>query len=123
MDESNADWLDSMPGYMELDEIERFKICNGCGSAQAKFDFVPDSIYGLSIREACYRHDYAYWWGKTEQHKKAADRQFLANMLTIIEQESGNALTRTLRSLRAVKYYMAVRDLGDKAYWAGKERA
>lgn len=122
MDESREDWLDSMPGYTELSDVERFVICNGCGSAQSKFDFVPDTLYGLSIKEACYRHDYAYFWGQTEAHKRAADRQFLANMLTIIEQQSGNALMRNLRSLRAVKYYMAVRDMGDKAFWANKRK-
>jgi len=122
MDEATKDWLDSMPGYLELDDLERFKICNGCGSAQSKFDFVPDTVYGLSMREACYRHDYAYHWGKTEAHKRAADRQFLANMLTIIEQQSSNSIIAISRSLRAIKYYIAVRDHGHSAFWAGKQR-
>jgi hypothetical protein len=119
MDESKRDWLDSLPGYMELPDDERFIICNGCGAANSKFDFVPDSIYFLSIREACYRHDYAYHIGETEMDRLAADRQFLNNMFTIIEQQS-NFIMRPLRRRRALKYYEAVRELGRAAFWANK---
>lgn len=120
-DESKRDWLDSLPGYMELSDIDRFKICNGCGSANAKFDFVPDTIYGLNISEACYRHDYAYHVGKTEADKKAADEQFLRNMLTIINTKSG-ALLKWPRRWRAMSYYSAVCDKGHKAFWANKPK-
>lgn len=121
MDESKTDWLESMPGYMELSDIERFTICNGCGSAKAKFDFVPDTIYGLSIREACYRHDYAYHIGKTLEDKQAADTQFLKNMLTIINTQS-IAILKWPRRWRAMSYYSAVCDKGHDAFWSGKAR-
>jgi len=121
IDAPAPDWLDSMPGYMELDDLERFKICNGCGSAQAKFDFVPDTIYGLSIREACYRHDHAYYIGRTEHDKQLADRQFLNNMLTIIDTQSAWPL-KAVRRWRAMTYYTAVCDKGHSAFWAGKKR-
>lgn len=118
-DESKRDWLESLPGYMELSDVERFMICNGCGAANSKFDFVPDTIYGLSVREACYRHDYAYYIGRSEEDRLAADRQFLNNLLTIIELNS-NFIMRPLRRRRALKYYEAVREMGAKAFWAGK---
>lgn len=120
-DETQRDWLDSLPGYMELSEVERFVICNGCGAANSKFDFVPDTIYGLSITEACYRHDYAYHVGKTEADKKAADEQFLRNMLTIINTQS-TSLLKWPRRWRAMTYYSAVCDKGHKAFWEGKSK-
>lgn len=121
MDESLSDWLESEPGYMELSDVERFTICNGCGSASAKFDFVPDTIYGLSIKEACYRHDYAYHIGRTEHDKRRADKQFLANMLTIINTQS-TALLKWPRRWRAMSYYSAVSDRGHAAFFANKPR-
>jgi hypothetical protein len=118
-DESKKDWLESMPGFMELSDTERAKICNGCGRAKSKFDFVPDTIYGLCICEACDRHDYAYHVGKTEADKQAADEQFLRNMLTIINTKS-NAFMKWPRTWRAASYYRAVCDKGHGAFWAGK---
>jgi hypothetical protein len=120
LDESKRDWLESFPGYMELDDAERFVICNGCGAANSKFDFVPDTIYGLSIREACYRHDYGYHVGKDIQDKMAADDQFLRNMLFIINTQS-TPLLKWPRRWRAMTYYSAVCDKGYKAFWAGKQ--
>lgn len=120
-DASKKDWLESMPGFMELPDEERAKICNGCGAAKSKFDFVPDTIYGLCICEACDRHDYAYHIGKTEADKIAADRQFLNNLLTIIDTKSAWVL-KWPRRWRAMSYYSAVCDKGHKAFWAGKER-
>lgn len=119
MDKSKRDWLEALPGYSELSDAERFVICNGCGSANSKFDFVPDTIYFLSIKEACHRHDYAYHVGESEEDRLIADRQFLNNMLTIIENNS-NLIMRPLRRRRALKYYEAVRELGSKAFWANK---
>lgn len=121
LDESAVDWLDAQPGYHELSEVERFVICNGCGAANSKFDFVPDTIYRLDIKEACYRHDYAYHIGKTEEDKKAADEQFLHNILTIINTKS-HPLLKWPRRWRAMTYYSAVCDKGHKAFWAGKQQ-
>jgi len=122
IESAHNDWLESLPGYLDLPDIERFMICNGCGSAKAKFDFIPDTIYGLSIVEACYRHDYAYHLGKTEADKVAADQQFLRNLLTIINTQS-TALLKWPRRWRAMTYYSAVCDKGGAAFWANKKRA
>ena len=56
----------------------------GCGSDHAMFDFVPDTIYGLSIKEACCPHDFRYSIGGEDADKYIADLEFLGNMLTII---------------------------------------
>lgn len=97
-----------------------FAICNGCGSAQAKFDFVPDTIYGLSIAPACYIHDWEYATGTTQEHKDMADIRFLTNMLKIIENNSGWGIA-WLRRRRAYKYFDAVRAFGDDAFYKGEK--
>jgi len=121
MDESAPFWLEAPKGYLELSDLERFLICNGCGSAKAKFDFVPDTIYGLNITEACYIHDYGYHIGLTMDDKKAADTQFLQNMLTIINTKSA-WIMKWPRRWRAMTYYSAVCDKGHDAFWHGKMR-
>jgi hypothetical protein len=107
--------------YRQADDALRFAICNGCGSAQAKFDFVPDTLWGLSIKHACYVHDWDYHRGKTEQDKIDADLRFLRNMMQIIDHESVWLLKHARRS-RALKYYELVDCFGDDAFWANKQR-
>lgn len=122
LDPSAPYWLDCPPGYLQLSDLERFTICNGCGAAGAKFDFVPDTIYGLRITEACFIHDYAYHIGRTAEDKVAADLQFLNNLMTIINTKSHWSL-KALRRWRAMTYYTAVCDKGHAAFWEGKKRA
>ncbi len=98
---------------------QRDRICNGCGSATAKFDFVPDTIYGVNINDACNPHDWAYSKGRSWQDKFLADLCFLNNMLIIITRKGG--WLRILRYMRALKYWIAVHEKGDDAFWAGKE--
>ena len=80
---------------------------------------MPDRMYGWSIAEACDIHDWMYEMGETNADKAQADETFLVNLLRIA-QPSWFPL-RILRRLRALKYYEAVRDFGDTAFWAGKE--
>jgi hypothetical protein len=140
LDESRPSLLKAMPGFDQLSELDRFIICNGCGKANSKFDFIPDTIYLLPISEACDRHDFAYHIGKTEADREAADEQFLDNLLTLIEDHTRIRLSqlqgwyygpmrgieytlRAARRWRAMSYYSAVRDMGGAAFWAGKVRA
>jgi hypothetical protein len=118
-----------IPKYLEcsidyrrlaLDDIELFKVVNGCGAAGSKFDFVADTVYGLSIKQACFIHDFDYSVGKTLEDKYAADSRFLDNMLAIIHNESTWFL-KWPRRLRAMSYYSAVCDMGYSAFWAGKK--
>ncbi len=114
-------YIDCSAEYRELalDDIELFKIVNGCGAAGAKFDFIPDTIYGLPIKQACFVHDFEYHKGSTLEDKYRADFRFLCNMIAIINTESVWGL-KWIRRQRALVYYNSVCDLGYRAYWHGK---
>lgn len=107
-------------GYWNVSEEYREKNCNGCGTAGWKGAIVPDTMYGLSIVEACNIHDVAYSLGRTLQDKIAADLDFYEN-LKIIIAENSNWFTRKLRNVRAYWYYKAVAVAGKKAFLAGKD--
>lgn len=108
--------------YKDASDGEIELICNGCGSAQAKFDFVPDRIYRLVITPACNVHDWMYHVGVTQKDKEEADLSFLNNILRLIEGQTGfkNRLLKPLRRRRALKYYEAVVAFGGPAYWNPK---
>jgi len=95
---------------------------NGCGPAGWKYDLVPDTIYTISVREACNIHDYKYWSGKTWEDKEAADREFLRDMnLTFDYEAKWSKFLNSLRRVRAAEYYLAVSQAGDNAFLKGKE--
>lgn len=119
MTKSIINKLDAHVSYSRASSGQIKLICNGCGSAQAKFDFVPGTIYGLSITPACNIHDWDYNIGETIEYKGVADRRFLNNMLRLIESGSWR-FVKVLRRRRALKYYEAVNSFGGPAYWAGK---
>lgn len=97
------------------------EVCNGCGAANAKFDFVPDRIYGTDISAACQIHDFMYDVGTTIEDKEEADRVFLNNILRLIERDKHKWYKPTwLQRRRAQKYYWAVSQYGGPAFWAGK---
>ena len=104
--------------FTKASAAQKKKICNGCGAANSKFDFVPDTIYGLKICAVCDRHDWMYHKGKDIYDKEEADRVFLNNLLRLIE--SGSRWLKPLRRRRALKYYEAVVVFGGPAYWRGK---
>lgn len=93
---------------------------NGCGAEGARFDFVPDSIYGVSIFEACRIHDWAYFKGRNNDDKERADREFLNNLLRLIEANNKWYYPTMLARRRALKYYEAVVVFGGPAFWKGK---
>jgi hypothetical protein len=107
------------PDFLATPIDELVEMCNGCGAA-GKFDFVPDTIYGLWVGPNCNVHD--HWYAVTASHpeKAKADREMLINNLRAIEARSVWIL-KPLRRMRAMTYYVAVTDLGGKAYWKGKE--
>lgn len=105
--------------YWEAGPADRAGICNGCGTKGLGGWLVPDTLYGLSITEACNIHDWMYAQGDTIADKEQADRAFLNNMLRIIESKSIRILLWP-RRMRAMKYYSAVRDFGGPAFWQGK---
>lgn len=105
--------------YIATSEAEKKKICNGCGTAGWKGSIVPDTIWGLSITEACWIHDWMYYYGVTAADKFRADIIFLLNMLHLISKGSG--FLKLPRRYRATTYYSAVVDLGESAFLSGKE--
>ena len=111
--------LSSSDGYKNLTQEVKDRICNGCGP-KGLIDFVPDTMYGMKICEACDIHDYDYFMGKTIMDKYKADIRFLSNLIILVNR--GTIWLRFFRRRRALAYYEAVRELGDMAFWAGKEK-
>jgi len=106
------------PTYKEATDAEIQQVVNGCGAAGAKFDFVPDSLLGLSIKECCHRHDWMYNEGRTIEDKDEADRAWRNNMLREIER--GSWWLKRPRRFLARRYFNAVHYFGGPAYWANK---
>ena len=98
-------------------------VCNGCGAANAKFDFVPDRIYGTYIGWACIIHDWQYFEGVTAKDKRIADKVFRKNLIKIIQREEKWYKPKLLMRSRALGYYLGVKFFGDGAYWNGKNKA
>ena len=95
-------------------------VCNGCGAADAKFDFIPDRIYGTYIGHACHIHDWMYDEGKNEDDKIFADNAFYDNICILISRDKAWYKPKFLMERRAYKYYIGVSCFGDDAYWKGK---
>jgi hypothetical protein len=97
-------------------------ICNGCGAANAKFDFVPDRIYGTSISAACSIHDFMYHEGQTIEDKEEADRVFRNNMYRLVDIDCKLKWYKPkfLMRKRVQVYYKMVDCFGGSAFWAGK---
>jgi len=111
------------PTGFKLASIEKLsKICNGCGAANAKFDFVPDRIYGTCITYACHIHDFMYNEGRCIEDKEEADRVFLNNMYRLIERDKHKWWKPTrLQRIRAKEYYQAVDWFGGSAFSNGHD--
>jgi len=111
----------SPKGFRKLTRLERKKYCNGCGSLWGGL-LVPDTIYGLYIGEACNIHDYMYSFGRTLEDKDLADELFHLNLLKLINENSGNKFMIWLRIKRADKYYWAVKNFGEEAFFKGGQK-
>ena len=101
-------------------ELER--VCNGCGAANAKFDFVPDRIWGTYIGHACHVHDWEYEHGVDEEDRMSADRAMRNNMQRIVRRECKEKWYKPVLAMEAriQGYYWAVRWRGGPAFWDGK---
>lgn len=104
--------------YWESTEEQRKEVCNGCGAkGGVKF---PNTFYGLSIKDSCNIHDWMWNEGTTLADKLFADAIFLMNMAIQVISGS-NFIMQPLRLMRATKYFLAVIQVGHKAYWVDKE--
>lgn len=107
-------------GYWRLNPVQKELFCNGCG-ANGALDVVPDTVWGLSVTEACNIHDYMYATAaSTLAAKDEADRCFLNNMLRLIASAGG--WLAPLRRRRARIYYEAVSHFGGPAFWKNKNQ-
>lgn len=96
------------------------EVINGCGPQGWKGCLVPDTIWGLSISEACNIHDWMYHCGETIADKEEADRVFLNNCLRLIEARGGIWFIKRMRMNRAYAYYLAVKQFGGPFFWEEK---
>jgi len=96
------------------------ELTNGCGPAGWKGWFIPDSILGVNIKEACNIHDFMYLVGESERDREKADRVFRNNMLRIVMEASKTRLTRWLRRKFVERYYKTVRSAGGTYFWEDK---
>ena len=95
--------------YWSCTDAMRHEIVSGCGPGKGwKANLVPETLWGLSVHEACDIHDWMYHLGETIEDKKEADRVFLNNMIRIIDGKTRWNLLRKLRLRRARLYYQAV---------------
>ncbi|RLA43133.1 MAG: hypothetical protein DRR06_12850 [Gammaproteobacteria bacterium] len=103
-------------GYHKLSEQQRKDICNGAGAkGDWKSVFIPNTIYGLDCFQVFGVHDHAYHVGFMPEDKERADVSMLINLLRVIAEEGG--FLSPLRSMRAMKYYIAVHQCGDDAFY------
>ena len=110
--------LDCHKGYLKASPKQRAEICNGCGTAGWKGALVPETMWGLNIQVACQIHDYDYWKYTSAKGKKIADDRFLLNLNRIIEDKTKWTIVKWMRKRRAYKYYLAVKYMGEEAFYA-----
>ena len=102
--------------YYEASPEEIAKVCNGCGPGAWKFDFIPDFIWGVSIKFACDIHDWMYHIGGTKKDRRFADKMFLWNIEFCLLMGTKFPFT-TLGNFRAwLFYYGLVRLRGHKHF-------
>lgn len=107
--------------YLASETKDLINVVNGCGSALAKYDFIPDTIYGAYIGWVCFIHDFEYYDGQNIEDKEAADRRMLNNLLRLINNVKGwRKYIKPLMRRRALKYYEAVNRFGGPAFWDNK---
>lgn len=116
--------LTASQSYLDASPEVVAAVVNGCGPGGWKFDIIPDTVFGLSIKEACNIHDWDYAEGSTAEDKRLADYRFKNNCYAIIDNADGwfNRMLRYHRTIRVIEYYEAVQHFGGDAFWQGKEK-
>lgn len=92
-----------------------------CGLNGYRLDPIPDSILGISIKEACCIHDWMYGKGITAADRAQADKYFLENVLFIIRRDSRSSILAWFRRRIAYGYYDGLRGpIGGAVFWRHK---
>lgn len=102
-----------------MPQEELKNICNGCGAKGGIK--VPDTMWGLNIKECCKIHDWMFAEGKTYADFLFANAVFIMNLAIVIVSKS-NKFLAPLRLARATKYFIAVQTLGSDAFWVDKNK-
>ena len=91
----------------------------GCGPGGFWDWFVPDTMWGLSVKDACRQHDHDYRFGNgaSDEHRKQCDERMKFNMDIIVHEKSRSKILKSLRHVRINTYYCMVRVGGRSSYW------
>ena len=91
----------------------------GCGPGGLGDFVVPDTVYFLSVRDACRIHDWGYRHAPeaSDEDRKRHDRILSNNMLRIVNAKTKSKILRKLLYRRCKTYYQMVRAFGGPAYW------
>lgn len=93
--------------YWLLTQKEREKMLNQCGPDGPLNLLIPNHLMGADISESCNIHDFMYIKAESKSDLREADRVFLDNMMTQVE--NGSKFSRFGRKMLAYFYYGAVR--------------
>ena len=103
--------------YFKTDVLIVDAITGGCGPGDFGDEFVPDTLWGLSVTMACRIHDWTFQVWNDDKSFKVANDLFLKNMYSIIKQHGGFRWLQALRRMRARKYhYFVSNKRGKKSY-------
>ena len=102
------------------DEFESY----GCGPGGVGDMLVPDTVYFLSIRNACRIHDWGYRHSddNSEQDRAKHDRVLRNNSIRIVSDHTKSKVLKRLRFRRVQTYYQMVRAFGGPAYWSERNK-
>ena len=95
--------------YKDLTKEQKAFICNGCGG-KGGWIKPPNFIFS----KPCGEHDFDYWLGCDDEHKKKADESFYKRMKVKISQAKW--YKKPHYHIWAYTYYKAVR-IGGKKYF------
>ena len=99
------------------DDELRKAVAGGCGPGGIGDFFVPDRMYGLSMKPACKIHDWTFAVWNCKAGFDLSNNLFKNNMIRINEQHDGWQWVKRLRLLRIKKYFGAVHFFGEPAYY------
>lgn len=101
--------------YRHLTAKQKSEICNGCGG---KGGWVKPP-HRKFFEEECNQHDFNYFLGFTEEHRKKADLQLRDAMISKVK--TLGFWNRQRLGPWCHIYYMAIRMAGKKFFYYGTE--
>ena len=93
--------------YWNLEDKEKKKLLNQCGPNGPLNHVIPDHLLGLDIGQSCDVHDFMFSQALNSDDHRLADKVFLSNMMTQIENNPSPI--SLWRKMLAYIYFGAVR--------------